>query len=176
MQYEYTGRHLEVTPALKSHVENHFDKIKHLFNGNSTKAHVIIEVERGRHRAEIIVKWRDHILAANSTVSDMYNSLSKTIDKLEKQALKLKNKVIDKHHKAKRAATIGVAQETVRPEPRRPRIVTTKRYAVKPMTADEAALRLNGKDEQFVVFRDSDSERISVIYRRKDGNYGLIQP
>lgn len=176
MHYEYTGRHIEVTPALKSHVENHFDKIKHLFNGNSTKAHVIIEVERGRHRAEIIVKWRDHVLAANSTVSDMYNSLSKTISKLEKQALKLKNKVIDKHHKAKRAATITVGTESVRPAPRGPRIVTTRRYAVKPMTADEAALQLNGKEEQFVVFRDSDSERVSVIYRRKDGNYGLIQP
>ncbi len=53
MNYEYTGRHLEVTPALRSHVENHFNRIMHLFDGNSTKAHVIIEVEKGRHRAEI---------------------------------------------------------------------------------------------------------------------------
>src|SRR4051812_43220152 len=104
MKYEYTGRHIEVTPALRSHVENHFDKIKHLFNGNGTNAHIIMEVEKGRHRAEIILKWRDQILTATSTVADMYQSLSQTIVKLEKQALKQKNKVIDKHQKKAKKA------------------------------------------------------------------------
>ena len=99
MNFEYTGRHIEVTPALRSHVENHFEKIRHLFDGNGTNAHVIIEVEKGRHRAEIILKWRDHVLTANSTVSDMYQSLTQTIDKIEKQALRLKKKVIDQHQK-----------------------------------------------------------------------------
>ena len=106
MKFEYTGRHLEVTPALRSHVENHFDKLKHLFNGQATNAHVIIEVEKGRHRAEIVLKWRDQVLTATSTVSDMYQALTKTIDKIEKQALKLKNKVIDKHHRAKKASVV----------------------------------------------------------------------
>ncbi|RMF98859.1 MAG: ribosome-associated translation inhibitor RaiA [Acidobacteria bacterium] len=104
MKFEYTGRHIEVTPAIRSHVEKHFERLKHLFNGQEVKAHVIIEVVRGRHRAEIILKWRDHLLTATSTLSDMYQALSKTIEKLEKQALKLKNKVIDKHHKAKKLA------------------------------------------------------------------------
>ncbi len=66
MNFEYTGRHLDVTPALRAHVENHFDKINHLFNGDGTNAHVIIEVEKGRHRAEIILKWRDHVLTVFS--------------------------------------------------------------------------------------------------------------
>lgn len=177
MKYEYTGRHLEVTPALRSHVENHFDKIKHLFNNEDTKAQIIIEVERGRHSSEIIVKWRDQILTAASKQSDMYQSLTQTIDKIEKQALKLKNKITDKkHQKAKKVDKFAAADDGVKPESKTPRIVNVKKYAVKPMTDDEAALRLAGEENQFLVFRDAENQKISVLYKRKDGNYGLIQP
>jgi putative sigma-54 modulation protein len=177
MKYEYTGRHLEVTPALRSHVENHFDKIKHLFNGNGANAHIILEVEKGRHRAEIILKWRDQVLTATSTVSDMYQSLSQTIVKLEKQALKLKNKVIDKHQKkAKKASLVAPPADDVKPASASPKIVNVNSYRVKPMTAEEAALLLNDNENQFLVFRDAESQKISVIYKRKDNDYGLIQP
>src|ERR1044071_2875282 len=83
MRFEYTGRHIEVTPALRSHVEDHFDRLDHLFNGNSAKAHVIIGVERGRHRSEIIVNWRRDVLTATTTNTDMYQSLSQSITKIE---------------------------------------------------------------------------------------------
>lgn len=176
MKYEYTGRHIEVTPALRSHVENHFGKIKHLFDGNVTKTHVIIEVEKGRNRSEIIVNMRDRVLTANSTVSDMYQSLTQTIDKLEKQALKLKNKVKDKHQKAQKVSAISPAEEEVKPPSKSPRIINVRRYEVKPMTAEEAVMKIGQDENQFVVFRDSESQKISVIYKRKDGNFGLIQP
>ncbi len=101
MIFEYTGRHIDVTPALRTHAEEHFGRINHLFNGKTTaKAHIILEVERGRHRAEIIVNWRNDVLTATTILADMYQSLSQSIDKIEKQALKLKNKVIDKSHRA----------------------------------------------------------------------------
>lgn len=176
MKYEYTGRHIEVTPALRSHVENHFNKLNHLFEGNNAKAHIIIEVEKGGHRSEIIVKWREHVLTADSKVSDMYQSLTKSIDKIEKQALKLKNKVIDKHQKAKKITVLATPKDEVAPEPQKAKIVNVKRYSIKPMTPEEAVISLNKDENQFLVFRDSDSERISVIYKRKDGNYGLIEP
>ncbi len=111
MKFEYTGRHMDVTPALQTHVENHFERISHLFDGKPANAHVIIEVERGRHRSEIILNWRNDVLTATTSNSDMYLSLSHTIDKIEKQALKLKNKVIDRSHRAKRATAI-VQNET----------------------------------------------------------------
>ena len=176
MKYEYTGRHLEVTPALKEHVEDHFKRLNHLFNGDATKAHIIIEVEKGRHRSEIIVKWRDSVLTANSTVSDMYQSLTKTIDKLEKQALKLKNKVIDKHQKATKISSISEKKTDSHLEIKVPKIVPVTQYSIKPMTDEEAVLKLNTEVNQFLVFRDAETERISVIFKRKDGNYGLIQP
>ena len=102
MRFEYTGRHLEVTPAIKAHVEEQFQKLEHLFGKEDNYAHVIIEVERGLHRSEIVVKWRNQVLPATSTEEDMYQSLSQTISKIEKQALRLKNKIIDKSHRAEK--------------------------------------------------------------------------
>lgn len=174
MKFEYTGRHMEVTPALRSHVETHFNRIDHLFSGNNAQAHVIIEVEKGRHRSEIVVNWRKEVLAANSTLADMYQSLSKTIDKIEKQASRLKSKIIDKHHKAIKVTT--VAEPNAEIAPASPNIISEKNNTVKPMTDEEAVLNLNAQERNFLIFRNADNQRISVIYKRSDGNYGLIQP
>ncbi len=176
MKFEYTGRHIEVTPALRSHVEQHFERLNHLFDGNHSVAHIVIEVERGKHRSEINVRWNGEVITAASSVSDMYQSLSQTIDKIEKQVLKLKNKIIDKHRKAQKVSTVSAEKTEVKPMPRAPRLINTRKYPVKPMTEEEAVLRLNEEENQFLVFRNADDERLSVIYKRKDGNYGLIKP
>jgi putative sigma-54 modulation protein len=176
MKFEYTGRHIDVTPALKNHVEEHFGRLNHLFDGDNAKAHVIIEVEKNRNRSEVVVKWRREVLTANTTNADMYKSLSQTIDKIEKQALRLKTKITDKHHKVKKVSTIIPKADLIVPAPNSPRIINSKSYAVKPMTPDEAALILDAEENQFLVFRNADDERLSVIYKRKDGNYGLIKP
>lgn len=175
MKFEYTGRHLEVTPAMRSHVENHFSKLDHLFNGSS-QAHVIIEVERGKHRAEIVVRWHDHILTATSALSDMYMALSKTIDKLEKQALKFKNKIIDRKHNATKVGVIAGNGAEVTAAKSEPRIISVRKSSSKPMTAEEALFKLNNQQDDFVVYRDADTDKFSVLYKRKDGNFGLIQP
>ena len=117
MNFEFTGRHIEVTPALRAHVEEHFQRIDHIFDGKPAKAHVIIEVERGRHRSEIVINWRNEVLTANSSVSDMYQSLTQTIEKIEKQARKLKEKVIDKSHKAIKAAVVATPADAEFGEP-----------------------------------------------------------
>ena len=176
MRFEYTGRHIEVTPALRSHVEDHFDRLDHLFNGNSAKAHVIIGVERGRHRSEIIVNWRRDVLTATTTNTDMYQSLSQSITKIEKQALRLKNKKVDRKHKASKVGEVATRGTELPPEPASRRIINARRYAVKPMVAEEAAMVLDQEENQFLVFRNSENDRIAVIYKRKDGNYGLVQP
>lgn len=176
MKFEFTGRHIEVTPALKAHVEDHFSKIDHVFGKKPAKAHVIIEVERGRHRSEIIINWRNESLTAVSTNSDMYQSLTQSINKIEKQARKLKDKVIDKSHKAKKAAAVvSTPADVVEMTVNTPRIVNSGKMAVKPMSPDEAAMSLDGSKKQLLMFRDSDGGGISVIFRREDGNYGLIR-
>lgn len=175
MKLEITGRHMEVTPALKAHVEDQFEKIGQVFDGKPAKAHVIIEVERGRHRAEIIINWRNESLTAVSTNSDMYLSISQTVSKIEKQARKLKDKVIDKSHKAtKAAAIISQPADIVEKVVKAPKIIETKGLAAKPMSPDEAAMELDGGKKQIIMFRDSEGGGIGVIFRRDDGNYGLI--
>ncbi len=176
MKFEYTGRHIDVTPALQSHVEEHFDRLNHLFDGDNARAHVIIEVEKGRHRSEIVVKWRKEVLTANTKNSDMYQSLSQTIAKIEKQALKLKNKVIDKSHRRKKVGEVAPVEVDVQPEPNAPRVIVSNTYAVKPLTIDEAVMQLRDEENQFLVFRNADDECVSVLYKRRDGNFGLIAP
>ncbi len=111
MNIEFTGRHIEVTPAIRSHFEEHFKKIEPIFEGKASNAHVIIEVERGLSRSELIINWRNEVLTANSTIPDMYQSLSQTIDKIETQARRLKERVIDKAHKATKSSEIAASLE-----------------------------------------------------------------
>ena len=184
MEFEYTGRHVEVTPAIRRHVEEHFGKLETIF-GNSTtaRAHVIIDVVKNRHNAEILLHWREHTLTAKDTNADMYQALTRCIDKIEKQALKQRKKLIERKQQAVPLSAVApetggaaAAAAARAAEPAAARIIAARRYRVKPMTAEEAAMSLADDGDQFVVFRDSDNDRLSVLYKRKDGNYGLIQP
>jgi putative sigma-54 modulation protein len=177
MEFEYTGRHVDVTPAIRAHVEDHFQKLGHIFNDSTARAHVIIEVEKNRQIGEILVHWREHTLTATDTNADMYQALTRAIAKIEKQALKLKKKIIDRKQGAKSTAAVAPQPDgKLEASPRQPRILAARRYSVKPMTAEEAALRLSSEADQFLVFRDADTQRIGVIYKRRDGNFGLIEP
>lgn len=177
MTFEYTGRHVEVTPAIRLHVEEQFKKLEHLFDGSGAHAHIILAVEKNRHTGEIIVHWRDHALTAKDTNGDMYIALSRALSKIETQATKLKKKIIDRKHGSPKAS-IAVANSDgqLKAAPLPVRIINARRYNVKPMTAEEAALELSDKTDSFVVFRDADTNRVGVLYKRQDGNFGLIEP
>ena len=111
MKYDITGRHLEVTPALRAHVETQLERAEGAFDGKPATAHVVIEVERGRNRAEVVINWRNDVIKAETIDGDMYNAISMTIDKVEKQARKLKEKIVDKSHKAVKVTTLGTDEE-----------------------------------------------------------------
>jgi putative sigma-54 modulation protein len=107
----------------------------------------------------------------------MYMALTRAMAKIEKQAVKLKKKII--HRSQSGQSTSRVAPQPdghIEATPRPARIIPARRYAVKPMTAEEAALRLSEETHQFLVFRDADTSRLAVLYKRNDGNYGLIEP
>jgi putative sigma-54 modulation protein len=135
--------------------------------------------------AEILLHWREHTLTAKDTNADMYQALTRCIDKIEKQAVRLKKKIIDRRQDAVPLSAVAPepapepSDDSAAPEPpeqSQGRIINARRYKVKPMTAEEAVMSLAEDGDQFVVFRDSDTDRLSVLYKRKDGNYGLIQP
>ena len=177
MIFEYTGRHVDVTPAIRGHVEEHFKKLGHIFNDSSARTHVVIDVEKGRQTGEVIVHWRDHTLTASDTNADMYMALTRAIGKIEKQALKIKKRIIDRKHSARKTSEVAPTPDgQLEASPKPSRIIAARRYNVKPMTAEEAALSLSAKADHFVVFRDADTNRIGVLYKRQDGNFGLIEP
>ena len=177
MKFEYTGRHVEVSPGIRKHVQDHFKKLDHIFNGTEASTHVIIAVEKNRHIGELVVHWRDHTLTAKEVNADMYMALTRAMEKVEKQAIKLKKKIIDRKQGARRTGAAAPTPDgQLEATPRPPRIIAARRYSIKPMTAEEAALRLSSEADQFVVFRDADTERVGVLYKRKDGNFGLIEP
>ena len=112
----------------------------------------------------------------------MYQALTRCIDKIEKQAVRLKKKIIERRQSATPLSALAPdadadgARPSDNPAPTGPRIINARRYRVKPMTAEEAMLALAEEANQFLVFRDADTNSLSVLYKRKDGNYGLIQP
>lgn len=177
MRIEVTGRHVEVTPAIKTHVETELKKLSNMFPNDAAKAHFVVDVEKNRQKAEIVLMIGERALTAATADKDLYTAVTKTVQKVEKQALKLKEKRVDRRQSAKKTAEVAPTPDgavTAAPPP--PRIVEAANYAVKPMTAEEAAIRLTAEANQFLVFRDAESESLSVIYKRSDGNYGLIQP
>jgi putative sigma-54 modulation protein len=178
MKIEFTGRHMEFTPALKAHVEEHFAKLDQLFEGKPVRAHVIIEVERGMHRSEIVMNWMNEVLTAETSTDDMYQSLSQTVGKIEKQARKIKDRVIDKSHKARSVASVTAPSDNVEfvAAPFHPQIIEVDMADGKPMSPEEAAEELDSGGQQFVVFRNTDNQGVSVLFRRKDGHYGLVTP
>ena len=177
MKIEFTGRNFTVSPAIKKHTLEHFGKLDPIMNG-TTKAHVILSIEKHhRHVAEVVMHWKDHELTSNADTTDMYVSVAQAINKLHRQAQKLKGKIIDRQHHAVATKLVAPSpQPEVVPVANPPRIIRSRRYAVKPMTPEEAMLQVASAAEQFLVFRDAETERIGVMYKRKDGNYGLIEP
>ena len=175
MKIEYTGRNFTVSPAIKKHVNEHFKKVEEFLNG-TTKAHVILAVEKHhRHVAEIVVNWQHHTLTATADTLDMYNSTTQAVDKLRRQVVKLHDKIVNRKHETRGLKTLATTTD-VTPERPAPRIVRSRRYAVKPLTPEEALSEVAATTDQFLVFRDAETDRIGVLYKRKDGNFGLIEP
>jgi putative sigma-54 modulation protein len=177
MKIEFTGRNFTLSPAIKKHTGDHFQKIETVLNG-AIKAHVILSVEKHhRHIAEIVVNWHDRALTGKADTTDMYASVSQAIDRIRRQVLKVKGKIIDRKHHALATSIVAPSPlPPVVPTAPAPRIIRSRRYPVKPMTPEEAMLRVEEAAEQFLVFRNAETDRVGVIYRRKDGNFGLIEP
>ena len=184
MNIDYTGRHIEVTPALREFAEDKLRKLERLLEG-PLDVHVVLGIEKHRHSAEVQVKSKTAVFTGHMVTGDLYASIGEVADKLERQALKHKEKLHDhKHRRRPRdpevAATIEANasgpddagdESAERPGPR---IVRTKRSRLKPMSPEDAALELEASGEELLVFRDAENERVNVVYRQGDGNFGLV--
>jgi putative sigma-54 modulation protein len=160
-----TGRHLEVTPALKDYAEK---KIKRFdrYLSNITEAVVTLSVEKYRHKVEVLLKVNGVLIQAEGITGDVYSSIDEVAEKLDRQIKKYKEKLVS-HRKSEGKAAIPMDVG---------RIIKNKRFELKPMSPDEAAMQMELLDKDFFVFTNDNSGDINVIYRRRDGNFGLIEP
>jgi len=174
MTIEYTGRRTDFPQSLKALAERKLRKLSRVLPG-ITHVHVILNVDKHRKIAEVSIHSPNLDLAASEATSDLKNSIATVIDKLTRQAERRRGKIRERKRRAAPRQTAPRAPEVTEPaEP--PRVIRSRRFLVKPMTVDEAVLELGQSREGLVVFRDAGSERVSVLYKRRDGNFGLIEP
>ncbi|NLW23976.1 MAG: ribosome-associated translation inhibitor RaiA [Clostridia bacterium] len=169
------GKNMSVTPALKEYVEKRIGKFEKYFEGGLREAIVTLVVERELHRVEVTIPLNGYILRGEEETTDMYTSIDNVVEKLESQVRKYKTR-INKQVKNLSVLDLVPNNTTAKEEQAEPKIVRTKRFAVKPMAEEEAILQMELLGHSFFVFLNAETEEVNVIYKRKDGNYGLIEP
>ena len=167
-----------ITPAIRTYILKRLRKFVKIF-GEDISFHVIIDVQKERQTAEILLKSKLLDLTGKGQTDDMYNSIVRAIEKLERQALKHKDKVIEvKRQRAKAksvAKRLGTQSASARTAKDRDDSIQEEEAQRKPMAVEEAVIELNHSDYPFLVFRNTDSGAVNVLYRRKDGTLGLIR-
>jgi putative sigma-54 modulation protein len=180
MRLELTGRHAEITPELRQQVEKRLAKLDRILTDGIVSVQAVLTLEKYRHQSEFTVHTRgDHFLHGLGNTNTWESSISDAIEKITQQLVKVKGKWQERKRRATPVRLVEGELSTPRagaaePKPRRVRRVTP--YPVKPMTVDEAALALESGDDAFLVFRNAATDSIGVVYRRKDGHLGLIEP
>jgi putative sigma-54 modulation protein len=175
MQMIVKGRRMEVTPAIRDYAEEKVGRIAKILDHMLMSAEVELYTERNRsiekgQVAEVTIYTKGPVIRAKEAASDMYAAIDLVSEKLESQVRKYKTKLIDRH----KAASAPVAAPPVVEESTEPTIVKTKALEFKPMSTDEAILQMELLGHDFFVYRSEDTEGTNVLYRRHDGDYGLI--
>lgn len=178
MQITTTFRHMEQSEALKTYAAEKLERVKKYIDEPVT-AQVFFTVEKIRHAAEVTLTAKGVVIKAAEETNDMYAALDAVVDKIERQLRRYKER-LKEHKPAADTRTIEVQKSIVTAESieqqKQPVIIPSKTISIKPMSVEEAVMQMDLLHKDFLVFTDSSTEAINVVYRRKDGNYGLIEP
>lgn len=173
MRIRTIGKNIEVTDALKSTVEKKLSKLEKYF-GESVNATATLSVQRNLQKIEVLIPFNNVMLRAEEKNDDMYSAIDLVIDKLEGQIRKQKTKLQKRNYEdSLRFQNISSYDEDLSNE--EPEIVKTKKFAIKPMSDEEAVLQMELLGHDFYVYKSSNTNQVNVLYKRKDGNYGLIE-
>ena len=181
MRLDITGRHVEVTPSLRQLITRRLATLQRVLNDAAVSALVIVTKEKYRHKVEMVIHARgDHTLSGMGEGNTWPLAIRQASQKIEQQAKKLKGKWDDRRRNgaARRSplALNAAGAEAGGDTAAAARIVRARNYAIKPMSVEDAALRLDDGSDTFLVFRNADDDALTILYRRKDGNLGLIEP
>ena len=179
MKITYTGRQVELAPAQAKKLETRFAKIGKILDGRrECEAHVILSLERHSHRAEATINYFNHQLVGVGSSNDLFTAVHSAAEKLEKQAVKARTKWRDTKrtpHKASPEVEAEPSAETdAETEPERRIYRVNQHQKSKPMTLDEALMEME-KKRDYLVYRDAETDRVSVLVRRRDGHFDLVE-
>jgi putative sigma-54 modulation protein len=185
MATEISGRNYEIPAEIRAMLETKLAKIEDKLFSDVIDVRVVLQVEKYRNICEILIKGKEHdVKSVQESDDSMQDAVNSALDHVKRQAQKNRKKIRD-HHRSDGAKPVvnEWAVQVLEPgqlredtDIRAPRIVKTNNIAIRPMSIEEAALRLDESKNEFIVFRDIDTDKVSVIYRRKDNNLGLISP
>ncbi|MHB8484031.1 MAG: ribosome hibernation-promoting factor, HPF/YfiA family [Nitrospiria bacterium] len=170
MKIQITGRHLDVTPTLKEYVESRLHKIEK-YSFKISEVQVILDVEKYRHHAEMTLNLDGIVLQAEDETEEMYSTIDKVVDKIEKQVKKHKEKVTD--HRIKPGGKQKSEEKFVSSLPL-PNIGKEKTFELKPISQNEAIIQMEALQKDFFVYLDDENKNINLLYRRKAGDIGRI--
>jgi putative sigma-54 modulation protein len=179
MKITYTGRQVELAPAQLTKIEARFAKIGKLLDGKrECEAHIILSLERHLHQAEVTVNYYGHQLAGLGSSTDLFTAIHSAAEKLQKQAVKARTKWRDTKRAPRKGAPepeTETAAESAAAEPETEHLIfhVNHHKKRKPMTLDEALLDMEGRD--YLVYRDSQTDKVSVLVRRRDGHFDLVE-
>jgi len=175
MQTSVTFKNLDSSDHLKSYVGDKLDRFDKYLD-NPAEASVVLTVEKFRHIAEINIAGDRLSINGKEETNDMYSAIDMALDKLEKQIKKNKQKIRERRTSSKNRNRAMPEDEGILPEDDTVRQIKIQNIEYKPMDIDEAVLQMDLIEDNFLVFTNAKSDQINVLYRRRDGHYGLIQP
>jgi putative sigma-54 modulation protein len=185
MATEISGRNYEVTPDIRALLEKKLGKIKEKLFDGVIEMRVVLRVEKYRNSCEILIVGKEQdVKSVQESDESMLDAINAAVDHVKRQAQKNRKKIRD-HHRADRGTeqVTGWTVQVLDPgqlrqtnDHNQPRIIKTNNLPIRPMSIEDAALRLDDSKNEFIVFRDLDTNKISVIYKRRDNNLGLIAP
>ena len=173
MQYIITGRNIDVTEGLKNAIYEKIGKLERYFTP-ATEIHVTLSVEKDRQKIEVTIPVKGSIIRSEQVSSDMYVSIDLVEEIIERQLKRYKTKLVDQKQSAASFSEAYIEEEADDPE--EIKIVRSKRFAVKPMDPEEACVQMELLGHSFFVFRNSETDEVNVVYKRKGNTYGLIEP
>jgi putative sigma-54 modulation protein len=177
MRYIISGKNIDVTEGLKSAVYEKIGKLERYFTPE-TEIHVTLSVEKERQKIEITIPMKGNIVRAEQVSNDMYVSIDLVEEIIERQLRKYKNKLVEQKQAAVNFNQAFVEEDSYEDsyEDDKIEIIRTKKFAMKPMDAEEACFQMELLGHNFYVFRNGETDEVNVVYKRKGSTYGLIEP
>ena len=175
MRVSVIAKNTTATPALKDMVEKKLSKVDRYFNPE-VEAKATLSVQKNKQKVEITIPFNGVVLRAEEATDDMYKSIDLVVAKLERRIRKQKTKLSRRNNESLRFKTfdeVAVEDELIEENGK---VVKTKKFGIKPMSVEEAILQMELVGHNFFVFQDADENKIVVVYKRKDGDYGLLEP